>query len=105
MDEAFKKSTLFKQFKEPLLMLLLSYMKVLSISSLRGVCKKFKYIIYKHLEEFHYFDSLNMIGNIPNIYVLKILQRFRNIKIFKCHAKITTSELSKFLDIIKGAVI
>jgi hypothetical protein len=80
-------------------------MNVIMIASIRGVCKKFKHFITKHSSDFHYFDSLNMVGNLPNIYVLKILQRFPNISLFRTHSKITTSELSRFLDIIKTTVI
>lgn len=48
---------------------------------------------------------MSIIANITNIHLLKILQRFTCIKTFKCHSKVTTSELSRFLDIIKPTLI
>ena len=105
MNKALSNSVLFQDFNEDILMMIFSNLNVITISTLIGVCKKFKFIIWKRTEDFPFFDSVNMIGNLPNIYILKILQRFSNIRIFKCHAKVTTSELSRFLEIIKKTVV
>lgn len=82
-------------------MSILRPLNVINISLLRGVCRKFGYIINKRAEEFEYFDSLSIVASLTNIHMLKILQKFNQIVSFKIHSKITTSELSRFLDIIK----
>ena len=101
---ALHKSVLFRDFNEKIFMMILEPLNVINISYLWGVCKKFNYMIVKKADEFKYFDSLNMVSGISNIHILKILQKFSTISHFKCHSKITTSELVRFLDIIKGSL-
>ena len=103
-NKAFVKSPLFKDFKENILMMILEPLNVITLSFLRWVCKKFNFIITKKALEFKYFDSMSVVANITNIHMLKILQRFNNVKILKCHSKVTTSELSRFLDIVKPSL-
>ena len=85
-------------------MMILEPLNVITISFLRGVCKKFNYVVNKKADSFHNFDSLNMISSMTNIHILKILQKFSCITHFHCHSKVTTSELARFLDIVRPTI-
>ena len=104
IDKGLRNSTLFREFDEKVLMNILEPSNIMTISIIRRVCKKFNHIILKRTTDFHNFDSLNLTSNFTNIHLLKIIQRFSQIKIFKIQSKITTSELMRFLDIIKGTI-
>ena len=73
MDKALGKSKLFVDFSERVFMAILDPMNVIYISYLRGVCKKFNFLISKHANDFHYFDSISLSLPPSNIHILKIL--------------------------------
>lgn len=104
IDKGLRNSQLFGDFNEKILMAILEPSNLMTISYLRRVCKRFNHTILKRANDFHNFDSLNFVSNFTNIHLLKIIQRFSHIKIFKIQSKITTSELMRFLDIIKTTI-
>ena len=56
--------------------------------------------MFDYREIFPYFESVSL----PNLYVLKLLQRFPKVLILRMHSKVTTAELARFLDITKNSL-
>lgn len=61
------------------LTLILSQLNIITIAKLSCLNRSFRNFVFENKEMFTYFNSLGVVPALPNIYVLKLLQRFPKI--------------------------
>jgi len=102
-EKCFRNSPLFTlPFSPDLFFSIAQFFNIIQASKMTKVCRKFRQLINENLHRFTYLNCLS--SYVPNIFVLKLIQKYPRIRVFMIHNKVTTAELARFLEIMKDSV-